>query len=257
VLPVVSVGSVQRANAASPRVVRLLFDRRRELRDVHRLTLVALGPRIGLVGESAAEYVTASVRPSAVFVLLAAGLWPSRSVRFDPDCRAIPLAVQLVVPVAGAAAAAVVRPRHPGHPDVYPRRCLRASAGSCWCCRSGGRGGRDRHAGRRGIRERDGEGGGPGIAAASWDVTVSTFEPGCRTIPLCRPLGPCPVAVPPPPAAVAHVTCATPMLSWAAPERHRSGARAELSGPDVGDVYGAENPAVLGSVPVPVPSQGA
>jgi len=78
------------------------------------------------------EYVTVSV---AVFVLLAASVAVTVST-FDPDCRAIPLAVQLVVPVAVPLPAAVVRPRHPGHPDVI-RGGASERQRSCWCCSVG------------------------------------------------------------------------------------------------------------------------
>jgi len=90
----------------------------------------------------------------------------------------------------------------------------------------------------------------PVLPAASWDVTVSTFEPGCRTIPLAVQLV-VPVAVPPPPRLFAHVTCATPMLSWAAPPSVSGVALVLNVGADVGDVMATVGG--IGSVPVPVP----
>ncbi|PYM68547.1 MAG: hypothetical protein DME11_00055, partial [Candidatus Rokuibacteriota bacterium] len=50
------------------------------------------------------------------------------------------------------------------------------------------------------------------LPAASVAVTVSTFVPGCRTIPLAVQLV-VPVAVPLPPALFVHVTWVTPTLS--------------------------------------------
>ena len=56
----------------------------------------------------------------------------------------------------------------------------------------------------------------PGLPAASFAVTVTTFVPGCRTIPLADQLV-VPVAVPLPPRSLAQVTCVTPTLSAAVP----------------------------------------
>jgi len=56
----------------------------------------------------------------------------------------------------------------------------------------------------------------PMLPAASRPVTVSTFAPGCRTIPLAVQLV-VPVAVPPPPRELVHVTWVTPTLSDAVP----------------------------------------
>jgi hypothetical protein len=54
------------------------------------------------------------------------------------------------------------------------------------------------------------------LLAASRAVTVSTFVPSWRTIPLAVQLV-VPLAVPLPPRLFAHVTCVTPTLSAAVP----------------------------------------
>jgi hypothetical protein len=54
------------------------------------------------------------------------------------------------------------------------------------------------------------------LLAASWAVTVTTFAPGCSTIPLTDHAV-VPVAVPEPPRSLAHVTCVTATLSAAVP----------------------------------------
>ena len=58
------------------------------------------------------------------------------------------------------------------------------------------------------------------LPAASLAVTVSTFVPACRTIPLAVQLV-VPLDVPLPPRLFAHVTCVTPTLSDAVPPRVR------------------------------------
>ena len=54
------------------------------------------------------------------------------------------------------------------------------------------------------------------LPAASRAVTLSTFVPSWRTMPLAVQLA-LPVAVPPPPRLFAHVTWVTPTLSKAVP----------------------------------------
>src|ERR1043165_2163407 len=56
----------------------------------------------------------------------------------------------------------------------------------------------------------------PTLPAASCAVTVTTFAPGCRAIPLVDQLV-VPVAVPLPPRSLTHVTWVTPTLSLALP----------------------------------------
>jgi len=58
------------------------------------------------------------------------------------------------------------------------------------------------------------------LPAASRAVTVSTFVPDWRTIPLAVQLV-VPVAIPLPPRLFAHVTWVTPMLSDAVPPSMR------------------------------------
>ena len=58
------------------------------------------------------------------------------------------------------------------------------------------------------------------LRAASCAVTVSTFVPGWRTIPLAVQLV-VPLAVPLPPRLFVHVTCVTPTLSDAVPPSAR------------------------------------
>ena len=54
------------------------------------------------------------------------------------------------------------------------------------------------------------------LPAASRAVTVSTFDPSCKAIPLAVQLV-VPVAVPLPPELFVHVTWVTPTLSDAVP----------------------------------------
>jgi len=88
------------------------------------------------------------------------------------------------------------------------------------------------------------------LPAASRAVTVSTFEPGCSTIPLAVQLV-VPVAVPLPPRLFAHVTWVTPMLSDAVPPSVSGVALVLKVAPDVGDVMATVGATV--SVPMPIP----
>jgi hypothetical protein len=60
----------------------------------------------------------------------------------------------------------------------------------------------------------------PVFPAASRAVTVRTFAPDCRGIPLAVQVV-VPLAVPPPPRSFAQVTAVTPTLSAAVPPRVR------------------------------------
>ncbi|PYN75950.1 MAG: hypothetical protein DMD96_26445 [Candidatus Rokuibacteriota bacterium] len=88
------------------------------------------------------------------------------------------------------------------------------------------------------------------LPAASRAVTVSTFEPGCSTIPLAVQFV-VPVAVPLPPRLFDHVTWVTPMLSDAVPPIVSGVALALKVPADAGDVMATVGATV--SVPVPVP----
>ncbi|PYN53361.1 MAG: hypothetical protein DMD92_20390 [Candidatus Rokuibacteriota bacterium] len=85
---------------------------------------------------------------------------------------------------------------------------------------------------------------------ASFAVTVSTLAPDCSTIPLAVQLV-VPVAVPLPPRLFAQVTCVTPTLSDAVPPSARDDVGVLYVEPEVGVVI-----AIVGSVvspPAPVP----
>jgi hypothetical protein len=75
----------------------------------------------------------------------------------------------------------------------------------------------------------------PALPAASFAVTVSTFDPGCSAIPEADQLV-VPDAVPLPPALLVHVTCVTPTLSAAVPPSVSGVTLVEYVVPDVGDV---------------------
>src|SRR5262245_15241170 len=74
----------------------------------------------------------------------------------------------------------------------------------------------------------------PMLPAASRAVTVSTFDPDCRTMPLAVQLV-VPVAVPEPPRLLAQVTWVTPTLSDAVPCRVMEALPVVYEAPD-GDV---------------------
>src|SRR2546422_476277 len=84
--------------------------------------------------------------------------------------------------------------------------------------------------------------------AASRAVTVSTFTPTWRVIPLAVQLV-VPVAVPLPPRSFAHVTCVTPTVSDAVPPRVRVGLLVLKVGLGVGVVM--VTPGAVASVPLP------
>jgi len=86
------------------------------------------------------------------------------------------------------------------------------------------------------------------FAAASRAVTVSTFTPTWRVIPLAVQLV-VPVAVPLPPRSFAHVTCVTPTVSDAVPPRVRVGLLVLKVGLAVGVVM--VTPGAVASVPLP------
>src|SRR5213080_1530077 len=73
------------------------------------------------------------------------------------------------------------------------------------------------------------------LPAASRAVIVSTFDPVWRAIPLAVQLV-VPVAVPLPPRLFAHVTCVTPTLSDALPRNARRGLLVLKVAPKVGEV---------------------
>src|SRR5213596_1955879 len=87
------------------------------------------------------------------------------------------------------------------------------------------------------------------LPAASRAVTVSTFDPGCRTIPLAVQLV-VPVAVPLPPALFVHVTWVTPTLSDAVPPSVRGVVLVLKVGLEVGEV--TVSVGGVASAPVPV-----
>jgi hypothetical protein len=87
------------------------------------------------------------------------------------------------------------------------------------------------------------------LPAASRAVTVSTFVPGCRTIPLAVQLV-VPVAVPLPPALFVHVTWVTPTLSDAVPPSVRGVVPVLKVGLEVGEVTATVG--AVASAPVPV-----
>src|SRR2546422_466711 len=87
------------------------------------------------------------------------------------------------------------------------------------------------------------------LPAASVAVTVSTFVPGCRTIPLAVQLV-VPVAVPLPPALFVHVTWVTPTLSDAVPPSVRGVVLVLKVGLEVGEV--TVSVGGVASTPVPV-----
>jgi hypothetical protein len=91
----------------------------------------------------------------------------------------------------------------------------------------------------------------PVLPAASDAVTVSTFAPERRAIPLAVQLV-VPVAVPLPPRLFAHVTCVTPMLSDAVPPIVRGEVRVLYVGPEVGEVIATVGGVVSSATPVPV-----
>jgi hypothetical protein len=91
------------------------------------------------------------------------------------------------------------------------------------------------------------------LPAASRAVTVSTFDPGWRTIPVAVQLV-VPVAVPLPPRLFAHVTWVTPMLSDAVPPSVRGELLAVKVGFEVGEVMVAVG-GVVSLAPVPVTSR--
>jgi hypothetical protein len=93
----------------------------------------------------------------------------------------------------------------------------------------------------------------PVFPAASFAVTVRTFDPGCSAMPDADQLV-VPVAVPLPPALLLHVTCVTPMLSAAVPPIVRGLLVAVYVDPDVGvvtDTVGAVVSYVTVRVAVP------
>jgi len=87
------------------------------------------------------------------------------------------------------------------------------------------------------------------LPAASVAVTVSTFVPGCRTIPLAVQLV-VPVAVPLPPALFVHVTWVTPTLSDAVPPSVRGVVLVLKVGLEVGEV--TVSVGGVASAPMPV-----
>ncbi len=87
------------------------------------------------------------------------------------------------------------------------------------------------------------------LPAASVAVTVSTFVPGCRTIPLAVQLV-VPVAVPLPPALFVHVTWVTPTLSDAVPPSVRGVVVVLKVGLEVGEV--TVSVGGVASTPMPV-----
>src|SRR3989441_1135140 len=87
------------------------------------------------------------------------------------------------------------------------------------------------------------------LPAASVAVTVSTFVPGCRTIPLAVQLV-VPVAVPLPPALFVHVTWVTPTLSDAVPPSVRGVVLVLKVGLEVGEV--TVSVGGVASTPMPV-----
>src|SRR5436190_736268 len=87
------------------------------------------------------------------------------------------------------------------------------------------------------------------LPAASRAVTVSTFDPGGRTIPLAVQLV-VPVAVPLPPALFVHVTWVTPTLSDAVPPSVRGVVLVLKVGLEVGEV--TVSVGGVASAPVPV-----
>ena len=87
------------------------------------------------------------------------------------------------------------------------------------------------------------------LPAASRAVTVSTFDPGCRTIPLAVQLV-VPVAVPLPPALFVHVTWVTPTLSDAVPPSVRGVVLVLKVGLEVGEV--TVSVGGVASAPMPV-----
>ncbi len=87
------------------------------------------------------------------------------------------------------------------------------------------------------------------LPAASRAVTVSTFDPGCRTIPLAVQLV-VPVAVPLPPALFVHVTWVTPTLSDAVPPSVRGVVLVLKVGLEVGEV--TVSVGGVASTPMPV-----
>jgi hypothetical protein len=91
----------------------------------------------------------------------------------------------------------------------------------------------------------------PMLPAASRAVTVSTFDPDCRAIPLAVQLV-IPLAIPEPPRLFVQVTWVTPTLSDAVPCRVREELAVVYAGPDVGDVIAIVG-FVVSAAPTPRP----
>jgi len=83
------------------------------------------------------------------------------------------------------------------------------------------------------------------LPAASRAVTVSTFDPACRTIPLAVQLV-VPLAVPLPPRLFTHLTCVTRTSSDAVPRSIRTDVHVRYVELVVGEVI-----AIVGGPPRP------
>jgi hypothetical protein len=134
---------------------------------------------------------------------------------FDPVCRAIPLVVQLAVPVAVPLPPRLLTHRTwvtPMLSEAVPPSVSEdlvvlyvvLEVGDVIVTRGA-------VASRLTVKASDAV-----LPAASRAVTVSTFVPVCRAIPLVAQLV-VPVAVPLPPRLFTHLTCVTPTSSAAVP----------------------------------------